>query len=192
MSTYLKVAIGLETMRIFVSRFAAIKQSPLQLPLIFCRNLNWRIVAFLVGYAGAYRVEYLRLTFNLIHIFILNYLQTINCSLNRHFMTSSLAQHRLASFVSAASYYLYPNRTVLAHAIVSALRLAWCRVTDAKATAWCPPPSLSSLLAQLGTVHWSYFFHMFGVAYLFHLRTFYPFWSPSMLMKTTSYLSGYK
>lgn len=54
---YFKVAIGLETMRILVSHFSKIKQSPLQLPMIFGRNLNWRIVSYLVGYSGAYRVN---------------------------------------------------------------------------------------------------------------------------------------
>lgn len=59
MFTYLKVAMGLETMRIFVSKFAEIQRKPFKLPIIFGRNLNWRIVAFLVGYSGLYRVEHL-------------------------------------------------------------------------------------------------------------------------------------
>lgn len=114
-------------------------------------------------------------------------IKTINCSLNRHTKSNSKTVFRTASFLSAACYYFYPNRTVLAHAIVTAVRLGWSQVTDDKEHIWCPP-----MLAKLGTLNWSYFFHMFGVAYIFHLRTFYPYWNPSMLMKTTSYLSGYK
>lgn len=165
---YLKAAIGLETMRILVSKFANIKQSPARLPIIYARSLNWRIVAFLVGYAGAYRA--------------------INCSLNRHTMSNTQAVRRIAAFVAAACYYVYPNRTVLAHAVVTAVRLAWSQLTDDdKDNEWCPP-----WLAKLGKLNCSYFFHMLGTGLLFHLRVFYPFWCSSMLMKTTSYLSGLK
>lgn len=57
MVTYFKIAMGLETFRVAASNFAAIKSNPLALPVLLANKINWRVPAFLVGYASVYRVQ---------------------------------------------------------------------------------------------------------------------------------------
>lgn len=109
--------------------------------------------------------------------------QTALCALNRHQGRQTSVANRVASFVSAASYAIYPNRTLLAHAIVSAGRIGWTRTVEELG-----PNSV--LLQRLDALPWAPLLHMFGVGMIYHVRIVYPYWSPAFLKKTTSLLSG--
>lgn len=55
-STYLKVGVGIETVRLLFGHFAQIRRSPLAVVTVFRRHMNWRLIGFLGAYAALYRV----------------------------------------------------------------------------------------------------------------------------------------
>lgn len=57
-STYMKIAVGIETVRLLFGQFAAIRQSPLAVLQVFRQHMNWRLIAFLTSYAAVYRVSW--------------------------------------------------------------------------------------------------------------------------------------
>lgn len=56
-STYVKIGVGIETVRLLFSQFNAIRRSPLAVLQVFRQHMNWRLIAFLGTYAAMYRVR---------------------------------------------------------------------------------------------------------------------------------------
>lgn len=124
------------------------------------------------------------------------------CALNRHQQQRTVGTLSLAAFVSGAAYFSYPNFTILAHATISTIKLMWSRYvislnvadrTDAmgKASSLMPPPT-DAVRRMVNRLPLGKFFYVLGVGVVFHMRAFYPWMCPNLLLNAVQYTSGFK
>lgn len=117
------------------------------------------------------------------------------CTLNRYYRRNTEHSSALAGFIAGTTFCLYPNLTILAHAAVLAIKLIWLRVmqrhrfTD---TAEHEKTSTCRIINYLDDLPLAKLFYIFSIGYVFHLRVFYPWMCPKLLIKAVQYTSGFK
>lgn len=120
--------------------------------------------------------------------------QIINCSLNRYNHRNTQTANTVAAFVSGSVFWLYPDLTILSHAIVLTVKLLWLRYRYG-GTLWPTLDDQSIVLSKsrqfLEYMPMSRLMYVFAIGYIFHLRLFYPWVCSNLLFKTTYYTSGF-
>lgn len=114
------------------------------------------------------------------------------CTLNRYNKKNTEYSSALAGFVSGLTFCLYPNLTILAHASITAIKLMWLRLMQQHRSKGNENAVSCRLIRYLDSLPMAKFFYILNIGYVFHLRAFYPWMCPKLLLKAVQYTSGFK
>lgn len=111
-------------------------------------------------------------------------LQLLTCLFNSYTGCESNVGNIVSAFLSAIFFYAYPNIPIFAHALACTIEILWQRYHQSSNA-----PKFT-VLQQLNEMPIAKLFYVLACGYLFHVRTFYPWQTPSILMKVMSLVTN--
>lgn len=176
---YSNVAIAIELVRNTIQHFKYLKSTPFRSIWKIVSSTNLKFIIFAVGYPSAYRVIELKPQNSecdgcSMHSF---HSQLLTCLFNAYSGGETRIGNISSAFLSAIFFYAYPNVPIFAHALACTAEILWQRFQQSSEAPKYP------ILQQIDKLPLAKWFYVLACGYLFHVRTFYPWQTPSILMK---------
>lgn len=177
------MAIAIELVRNTIQHFKYFKTNPFGGISKIVLSTNLKFIIFAVGYPSSYRVIAIRFCSNF-RCAQNSFLQLLTCLFNSCTGCESNVGNILSAFLSGIFFYAYPNIPIFAHALACTIEILWQRYHQSSNA-----PKFT-ILQQINEMPIAKLFYILGCGYLFHVRTFYPWQTPSILMKVMSLVTN--
>lgn len=184
LKTYCKIGVAIEFVRSLLKNFGALKMNPMNGIYLILRRVNLKFLLFAIGYPSSYRVRIVFLFKSLTRIVLFIFFSKIfNCILNRLYGLETKFVNLIAAFASGIFFLAYPDLPFLSHAIACSIEIIWQRYQKCER-------SKNSIFRQIHKLPLSKIFYPIFMGFLFHMRTFYPWQTPTVVMKVMNLVSG--
>lgn len=104
--------------------------------------------------------------------------------MNRYCGTPSDWTNLVSAFLSGASFCMYPNLTILSHATVTTAKLLWAKFSKKIVP--------SQVIENAGSLPMAKMYYVLAIGYAFHMRAYYPWMCPNLLLRACQHTSGNK
>lgn len=111
--------------------------------------------------------------------------QLTNCILNHNYEYSKNRNNILSGFLAGSAYYVYPELSIFGHAVTCVIETLWTRYLKSELS----KPYLINLFSQLPLAKC---FIAVGFGFIAHIRAYYPYITPKLLMNILAYASNFK
>lgn len=104
--------------------------------------------------------------------------------MNRYYGAASDWTNLVSAFLSGVSFYMYPNLTILSHATVTATKLLWAK--------WSHVILSPTIIERMDGLPMAKIYYVLAIGYAFHMRAFYPWMCPNLMLRACQHTSGNK
>lgn len=180
MKTYSKIGIGIELIRSTVNNLHILKRNFIEGICAIIRKINLKFILFAIGYPCGYRVcvcVRVQIALSLTKFPF----QILTCLFNRLYGIESKYANILAGFVAGGFFYFYPQSSFLAYAIACTIEIVWQRMQNSKRP--------HQFIRKINELPLARIFYPIIMGYLFHMRSFYPWQTPTLLHKVMSFVT---
>lgn len=158
-------------------KFDQLKRNPFKGIWSIFTSFNFKFMLFAVGYPCAYRVcvEYVIRMCNQMHCIINTFhFQILNCLFNRISGLESKYANIAAAFLAGGFFYFHPKLPFLTYAIACTIEIVWQRLRKNRKFV---------IIRKINELPLARIFYPILTACLFHVRSFYPWQTPTLLHK---------
>lgn len=152
------------------------------------RKFNLKFVLFATGYPSSYRVCVhhdicTNCTLQICswwHFFFR--FQILTCLFNRLYGLETKFANFFAAFLAGGFFYFYPQLPFLAYCIACTIEISWQRIRRYKRQKFAIIQKIDALpLAKIS--------YPILMGFLFHMRSFYPWQTPTLLQKVMNFVT---
>lgn len=106
----------------------------------------------------------------------------LTCYFNRLYGFESKFANYFAAFLAGSLFYIYPKLPFLSYGIACAIEIVWKRLRRHKRRRF-------TIIRKLDKLPLARIFYPILMGFLFHIRSFFPWQTPTLIQKVMSFVT---
>lgn len=162
LKTYCQIGIAIELIRSILNNIGNLKSNLCTGIWAMIRNFNMKFLLFAIGYPSGYRI--------------------LTCYFNRLYGFETKFGNFFSALLAGSFFYFYPKLSFLSYAIACTIEILWQRALRNKHEKF-------NFVRQMNKLPLARISYPIFMSFLFHMRSFYPWQTPSLIQKVMNFVT---